>query len=94
MTAAEQQKKGGGLLSKLIIVVLLAVAIGLYLQIVMIDGERLADQTSKPQISVPIVEGDEPTETAQTLEALPEDQQALIIQVFAPEMLGDAGSTD
>ena len=89
MTTAERQKTGGGLLSKLVIVVLFAVAIGLYLQIVMMNGEHQAEQNPAPQVSVPIVESDAPP----PLNPLPEEQQALIMQVFAPE-LGEASGAD
>ena len=93
MTTAAQQKTGGGFFSKLVIVVLLAVAIGLYLQIVMMDGERQASQNSAPQVSVPIVESDAPTPLKQVFKPLPEEQQALIMRVFAPE-LGAASGAD
>ncbi len=92
MTTAEQQKTGGGLFSKLVVVVLLAVAIGLYLQIVMMDGERQANRNPAPQVSVPIVESDAPAEPQQVPRPLPEDQQALIMRVFAPELGGATGA--
>ena len=92
MTTAEQQKTGGGFFSKLIIVVLLAVAIGLYLQIVMMDGERQASQNPASQVSVPIVESDAPAPLKQVFKPLPEEQQALIMQVFAPELSGPKGA--
>ena len=88
MTTAGTQKTGSGLFSKLIVAALLALAIGLYLQIVMKDGERYAEEQPAPQASVRIVEDNTQTDSAQqSLKALPEEQQAVIMRVFAPELL-------
>ena len=95
MTASGKQQTGNGMLSKLVIIALLAITIGLYLQIIMIDSERHAEKQPAPQASVRIVEGNDPVEpTQQTLKTLPDDQQTLIMQVFAPELLGSAEVSD
>lgn len=84
---SNQTSSGGGLFSKLIVAVLLALAVGLYLRIVMVDG---SNRYSAPphQASVRIVEGSEPLRVTATqpLRDLPADQMALIRQVFAPEL--------
>ena len=86
MTTAQQSASGAGLFSKLVVVLLLALAVGLYLKIVMIDD--IAEDQSVPVASVQVLEGEE---TAASPEAaaprdLPEDQMDLIKRVFAPEL--------
>lgn len=89
--AQAQAKSGGGFFSKLVVVALLALAIVLYLRIVMVEhnGGGTASEAA-PQASVQVVEGDEavPVAAAQ-LQALPGDQMELILQVFAPELLAE-----
>ena len=75
--------------SRLVIVVLLAVTVGLYLKIVVMDAGQ-AQVVSAPQASIQVVEVEAtatPGESAS--KALPEDQMLVIKQVFAPELLGD-----
>lgn len=91
MTSAETKRAGNGLLSKLFLVILLALAIGLYLQVVTVDTGRHGGETA-PRASLQVLEGDEPgifRPAAQGLVDLPPDQMRLIIEVFAPEMLQD-----
>jgi hypothetical protein len=93
---------GSGWFSKLVVVLLLAIAIGLYLQIVMVDGQAEHDGPL-PQASVRVLEGAATPATVAdiTTEApapaavapentdvkeLPRDQMDLIRQVFAPEL--------
>jgi hypothetical protein len=76
--------------SKLVIVVLLAVTLGLYLKIVILDEPQVQAE-SIPQASVQVVEGagtGAPPSTA-AAKALPDDQMQLIKQVFAPELLNN-----
>ena len=74
--------------SRLVIVVLLAVTIGLYLKIVMMDAGQ-AQLVSAPQASIQVVEVETAaTPAAPASKAVPEDQMLLIKQVFAPELLG------
>lgn len=82
-----QKSSGGGLVSTLVVMLLLAVAIGLYLRVVMVESGQHADVPVQ-QASVRVVEGDEPVlpSDAQLLRELPADQMVLIKQVFAPEM--------
>lgn len=92
MTAASPASSGGGWFSKLVVVVMLALAIGLYLWIVMVDRERDVNQQT-PQASMRIIEGDRAgiqataTPGSSGLQNLPEDQLQVILRVFAPEML-------
>jgi len=88
MTTAKQGASGGGMLSKLAIVLLLAVTIGLYLRIVMVEGPATQSRAAAPQASVQVTEGyaASPQANAAVLQDLPEDQMQLIIQVFAPEL--------
>ena len=91
MTAANEASAGGGWFSKLVVVVMLALAIGLYLWIVMVDRERAANEPI-PQASIRIIENDRAgmqaaaTPEASGLKNLPEDQLQLILRVFAPEI--------
>ena len=88
MATAKQTSAGGGLFSKLVVVALLAVTVALYLRIVMVDETApQANEPSVAQASVRVLEGDEPAAAAQPLEILPEEQMAVIMQVFAPELL-------
>jgi hypothetical protein len=76
---------GSGFFSKLIVLLLFALAIGLYLRIVMVDGKP-ANYAPLQQVSVPVIEGDAPAPDRNTtaLRELPADQMAIIMQVFAP----------
>jgi hypothetical protein len=76
--------------SKLVIVVLLAVTLGLYLKIVILDEPQLQAEPI-PQASVQVVEGagSVAPPSAAAAKALPADQMQLIKQVFAPELLND-----
>jgi hypothetical protein len=76
--------------SKLVIVVLLAVTLGLYLKIVVLD-EQQAQVEPIPQASVQVVEGASTgaLTPAAAAKALPDDQMQLIKQVFAPELLNN-----
>ena len=76
--------------SKLVIVLLLAVTIGLYLKIVMVEGQHRSNEPM-PQASVQVVEDAVPSTatTAEVPKAPPEDQMTMIKQVFAPELLKD-----
>jgi len=77
--------------SKLVIVVLLAVTLGLYLKIVILDEPRLQAEPI-PQASVQVVEGAAGTAAptpAPPTKALPDEQMQLIKQVFAPELLNN-----
>ena len=74
--------------SRLVIVVLLAVTIGLYLKIVVMDVGQ-AQPVSAPQASIQVVEVETAAPpAAPASKAVPEDQMLLIKQVFAPELLG------
>ncbi|MCB1790578.1 MAG: hypothetical protein KDJ24_09805 [Gammaproteobacteria bacterium] len=78
---------GSGLFSKLVVVVLLALAVGLYLKIVMIEGKAHYSAPAQ-QASLRVVEGNEKvasTPVQQALRDLPPEQMALIRQVFATE---------
>ena len=91
MTAANEASAGGGWFSKLVVVAMLALAIGLYLWIVMTDRERAGNEAI-PQASIRIIESErEGTQATVTpgpsgLKDLPEEQLQLILRVFAPEM--------
>ena len=75
--------------SKLVIVVLLAVTIGLYLKIVVMDAGQ-TQLVSTPQASLQVVEVEATaTPGASASKASPEDQMLVIKQVFAPELLSD-----
>ncbi len=87
MATAKRSNSGGGFFSKFVVVAFLAIAIALYLKVLSMDTERAAQQASAPQASVIIVESDAAGGSAATLVALPEDQQVLIMQVFAPELI-------
>jgi hypothetical protein len=82
-----QKASGGSLVSTLAVVALLVAAIGLYLRVVMVEGDRHADVPA-PQASVRVVEGDEPVlpTDAGLLRELPGDQRVLIREIFAPEL--------
>jgi hypothetical protein len=92
MTATEQTKSGGDWLSKLVVVLLLALTVGLYLRIVMVDEPRHTDAAA-PQASVRVIDGAVPaasTPAAVTrAQDLPQDQINLIKRVFAPELAND-----
>lgn len=87
-TAARPQ--AGGIATTLVVALFLAVAIGLYLQIVMNDDAPPVDpvQVSESTASVQVLEGDESGPAGATSTAaqpLPDDQMATIRRVFAPE---------
>jgi hypothetical protein len=89
MTAVTGRASGGAFLSNLVIVLLLAVAVGLYLQIVMVE-HGADDGAPVPTASVRVVEqaaGDTVPSAAPPLQPLPDEQVRLIKQVFAPELL-------
>jgi len=91
MTTAAQGSTGGSWFSKLVVVALLALAIGLYLQIVMLQPQTGGEEAA-PQAEVQPVEAEQvaapATEAApvQGPQDLPEDQMSIIRHVFAPEM--------
>ncbi len=86
MTTAGQSASGGGWFGKLVVVLLLVLAIGLYLQIVMVDNNH-GESASAPQASVQAVKDPAPAAAAeQTPQDLPQGQMDLIRQVFAPEL--------
>ncbi|MCG6966980.1 MAG: hypothetical protein LJE59_10735 [Chromatiaceae bacterium] len=95
MTTAQQSTSGSGWFSKLVVVLLLGLAIGLYLQIVMVDGNRQANEPAPqasepaPQASVRVVESNatEAVAAKPGLQDLPQAQMDLIKRVFAPETL-------
>ena len=92
MTATQQTTSGEGWFSKLVVVLLLAVAIGLYLRIVMVD-DKGGNGESAPRASVRVVESGAPltssTDAVEQPQELPEDQMALIKRTFAPELLDE-----
>lgn len=88
MTAVIGRAAGGAIFSNLVILLLLGLAVGLYLQIVIVEHDA-ANGADLPAASVRIVE--QPLEAAgpqasSGLVPLPADQLQLIRQVFAPEM--------
>ena len=83
MAYRQFQKSAGGIFSTLVVVLLLAVTVGLYLQIVMLDPATPPSGGLVPQASVQVLEGDE-LPTMPSPEPLPADQMDLILQVFAP----------
>ena len=91
MAAAGQTSSGGGWFAKLVVVGLLALAIGLYLRIVMVDRDPKGSAQVQ-QASMRIVEsaetGMQPSAALGTsaVRRLPEDQLQVILRVFAPEM--------
>lgn len=86
MTTAGQNASGGGWLGKLVVVLLLVLAIGLYLQIVMVSSNH-GESASAPQASVQAVKTPGAAAPAeQTLQDLPQGQMDLIRHVFAPEL--------
>jgi hypothetical protein len=83
------RKTDGGIASILIVVLLLAVTVGLYLQIVLFDQPSSSPSVGLvPQASVQVLEGDE-VPTLPAGEPLPADQMQVIIQVFAPETVAN-----
>ncbi|MCB1775709.1 MAG: hypothetical protein KDI88_19005 [Gammaproteobacteria bacterium] len=85
MTAVIDRASGGAIFANLVIVLLLAVAVGLYLQLVMVQPGA-TDTTPVAAASVRVVE-QAIDSGGQGLVPLPEDQVRLIKQVFAPELL-------
>lgn len=87
MSTAKQSTSGSGWFSKLIVLLLLALAIALYLRIVMGEGTgRLA--ATVPQAGVRVVESRpvQRVDTTAALRELPADQMEIVKQVFAPEL--------
>ncbi len=85
--ATAQQGASGGWFSKIVVVLLLALAIGLYLRIVMVDGER-QHSGPPPQANLRVEEGGALSQASEQEPAeLPADQMLVIQQVFAPETL-------
>lgn len=89
-----RQGGSGGWFSKLAVMLLLALAIGLYLQIVMVDGGVGETGPGSPA-SIAVVEGaaapapsaaGEAADEGGELEALPAEQMELVRRVFAPEL--------
>ena len=79
------RKSDGGIASILIVVLLLAVTVGLYLQIVLFDPPSSSPSVGLvPQASMQVLEGDE-VPVAPVGEPLPAEQMQIIMQVFAPE---------
>lgn len=77
--------------SKLVIVVLLAVTLGLYLKIVILD-EPMATPAVLPPASVQVVEHKMPATPVadkEVREVAPEEPMLLIKRVFAPELVND-----
>ena len=73
--------------SRLVIVVLLAVTLGLYLKIVLLDAGQ-TQVTPAPQASIQVVEVETGAEPAAPVsKAVAENEMLLIKQVFAPELL-------
>lgn len=85
MTTAPQGASGGWF-SKIVVVLLLALAIGLYLRIVMVDGERTHSEPAL-QANLRVEEGAAPATAKTELVELPADQMLVIQEVFAPETL-------
>lgn len=87
MTSAQKATSGSGMFSNLVVLVLLALAVGLYLKVVM-DGSAQTAVERPPQASVRVIESHPQAAAASvgTLPELPAEQMALIRQVFAPEM--------
>lgn len=83
MTTTAQESNGGGWLSKLVVVLLLALAIGLYLRIVMVEGSARHSAPAQ-QASVRVIEGNESAVVEPLMRELPADQMEVIMQVFAP----------
>jgi hypothetical protein len=90
----QSSKAEGRIVSALTVVILLAVAAGLYLQIVLQEKPIPRIDTLPEQASVQVLEGDEPAATPPPAasvadQPLPSDQMAVILQVFAPEAATD-----
>jgi len=82
----QSSKAEGRIVSALTVVILLAVAAGLYLQIIFQEKPIPRIDTVPQQASVQVLEGDETAVAPQVQDApLPNDQMAVILQVFAPE---------
>ena len=86
MGSANEKASGSGLFSKLVVLLLLAVAIGLYLRIVMVEGKSHYEAPPM-QASVRVIEGNEPAPVigSQPLRDLPADQMTLIERTFSTD---------
>jgi hypothetical protein len=88
-----QRGQAGGVITILVVGLLLAVAGGLYLQLIMHPdaAQPAVTDAVEPPASVRIVEGspsEAPDDTATSViteKPLPEDQMATIMRTFAPE---------
>ena len=80
----------GRIFSALTVIILLAVAGGLYMQIVMKEKPiPRIDTLNVPTASVQVLEGsDVPEVAAPAPQPLPDDQMGVVLQVFAPERAG------
>lgn len=83
--------QSGGIATILIVALLMAVATGLYLQLIMQGGDQEeAGQLSESTVSVQVLEGDEPAlpepPVADSARPLPDEQMTVIMRVFAPEI--------
>lgn len=88
--AFTKQKADGRITSTLVVAILLAVAAGLYLQIILIDRPTTTDgEQSLPRASIQVLEGREDRSAAPESTPLPSDQMDLILRVFAPENASD-----
>lgn len=79
----------GSVSTRLLPLLLIAAAIGGYLKVVTMEAEnREVQAPATHQVSVRVVEGDEPLPASvqATIRDLPAEQMALILDVFAPEM--------
>mgnify|MGYP001550142741 CR=1 FL=1 len=86
------RSQSGGIVTILVVALLLAVAAGLYLQLILQGGDQeQAVRLSESTVSVQVLEGGEPASpeppVADTT-PLPDEQMAMIMRVFAPE-IGD-----
>jgi hypothetical protein len=80
-----KQKSAGKIASTLVIALLLAVAAGLYLQIIMVDRPMTQPEQPIPAASIRVLEADSSGSAASSRQPLPGDQMDLILRVFAPE---------
>lgn len=84
----QSSRASGRIVSALTVILLLAVAAGLYLQIILQEKPiPRIDTVEAPTASVQVLEGGEAPviSAAESQRSLPEAQMAVILQVFAPE---------
>jgi hypothetical protein len=77
------------MLTIIIVIVLVAVAVGLYLQPSTDEAPVAASTSDIPSISVQVLEGDEQRLEPPKSLSLPDEQMALVRQVFAPELAAE-----